>query len=52
MTSTSFTFDEPDSPLPVEHLADPSVSSFQLPSGALDFDAYMEVPPPLGHTGG
>ena len=51
MTSTLFTFDEPDPPLLAKFLVDPIISSFLLLSGELDFDAYVEVSPPLGHKG-
>ncbi len=53
MTSTSFTFDEADPPISSESAAGRGVSSpFLLPSGELDFDAYVDVSPPGGRTGG
>ena len=54
MTSTPFVFDaddDSDSP-PVDGSADRSTSSMLLPSGELDFDAYVAVSSPVGLTGG
>ncbi len=52
MASHAFVFDEDDPPPPAAPSADRGSSSFLLSSGELDFDAYVAVSPPVGHTGG
>ena len=50
MASASFVFDEDDpAPLPA---ADRSSPSLTLSTGELNFDAFVEVFPPVGQTGG
>ena len=51
MASTPFVFDEDDVPSSSTGSSDRG-ASFLLPSGELDFDAYVAVSPPGGHTGG
>ncbi len=52
MTSTPFIFNEDDPPLLPDVSADPNASTYLLSSGELDFDAYVDVSPSAGRTGG
>jgi hypothetical protein len=49
MTATSFVFDEDDPEPPAQSQSSPS---FLLPSGELNFDAYVAASPSVGQTGG
>lgn len=52
MTSSSFVFDEDDPPLLPSSVADRDSSSYLLPTGELDFEAFVDVSPPGGQPGG
>ena len=48
----AFHFNEDDPPLLPDVSADPNASAYLLSSGEFDFDAYVDVSPSAGRTGG